>query len=99
MPPPRGKAWNGACWAAGTTPTHQGRGPGCTDLGIQECSGGGGNSQPQLLPPAASRGLFHRPELSISGLGEDCGLQLEGEEGLWAMPTHVVGPFRPHHIL
>lgn len=42
-----------------------GLGPGCTDVGTQECGGGGGNSQ---LSSVVSGCLFLRPELSISGL-------------------------------
>lgn len=80
-----------------------GLGPGCTDVGTQECGGGGGNSQPQLRP-GVSGCLFLRPELSISGLGVRMGwgwgwgvLKPEGEKtklthGLWPSPSSHPAP-------
>lgn len=77
-----------------------GLGPGCTDVGTQECGGGGGNSQPQLRP-GVSGCLFLRPELSISGLGVRMGwgwgwgvLKPEGEK---TKLTHGVWPFPSSH--
>lgn len=80
-PSPRGKeAWSRACGAVdmrqtpGTflPPPRAFLGPGLADGGTQECSVGGGNSQPSqppLVPLTASCCPFSRPELSVSGSG------------------------------
>lgn len=89
-----------------------GLGPGCTDMGTQECGGGGGNSQPQLRPGVSgclfSSGLSSASQDQGSGwrgVGRGRGecRNLRGKrpsQPMWfgPSPTRTPCTFSQHHL-